>query len=233
MYFKEDFLLSFFIFLGLLLLLYFISRKSIQELYLLLVHIFRSKYISIVVLAIFFYPGTVIHELSHFIMAVLLRLRVYEFNLIPHNEGNTLRLGYVLFERKDPIRGIIVGIAPFLVGTILLWWLYGIHFFGNDSLGLQLTKSYLTFTLTSTMFSSKQDLVDLIYIIPIILLLTFGALYWSINIIKYITAIFHLEAVNNFMYAVTINSAISIFIHIVIILVCISIRRLLSIHYFI
>lgn len=231
--FFDEYLWLPFILLGILIALYFISRKSIQELYILLVHIFRNNHIAMIVLALLFYPGTVIHELSHFLMAVLLRLRVHEINLLPQKEGHYLKLGYVLFERKDAVRGLIVGIAPFLSGIALLWWLYNINFFVSGSVITQLIKSYLTFILTSTMFSSKQDLVDIMYIVPFVIITVFVALYWNINLLNYIVTISHLEAVNNFMYAVTINSAISLLIHIVTILICFSIRRILSIHYFI
>lgn len=63
-----------------------------------------------------FFPGTVIHELSHYFMAKILFVKTGEINLWPKQEGGYLTLGYVVIRKTDPLRSFLVGLAPFFVG---------------------------------------------------------------------------------------------------------------------
>jgi hypothetical protein len=69
------------------------------------------------------------------------------------------------------LRGILVGVAPFFGALFLFFGLSFFNLFPNKNLGLNIFLIYLIFTVSSLMFSSKQDLVDIVYLIPFILFL--------------------------------------------------------------
>jgi hypothetical protein len=67
--------------------------------------------------SLLFFPGVLLHETSHFLAALLLRVRTGHFSLMPQVLPNgTLRLGYVETARTDVVRDALIGTAPLLVG---------------------------------------------------------------------------------------------------------------------
>jgi len=67
------------------------------------------------------FPGVALHELSHAVTAVLLRVRVRRFSLRPRAvAGNKLQLGFVETDRSDVLRGSLIGAAPLLAGIGVL-----------------------------------------------------------------------------------------------------------------
>lgn len=101
-----------------------------------------------------FLPGTIIHELSHWIVAEVLQVRTGEISIFPDSstEDDTQRLGSVATEKTDPFRSFLIGLAPFITGILILiilgqllsqgwgiylWWqlaliIYGIIVIGNS-----------------------------------------------------------------------------------------------------
>ena len=72
------------------------------------------------VLFIFFLPGIIVHELSHFLMARLLGLRAGRFRVWPEVHRDGIGLGSVSVEQTDSLRSSLVGAAPLITGTALL-----------------------------------------------------------------------------------------------------------------
>jgi hypothetical protein len=105
-----------------------------------------------------------------------------EVSLFPHIEKNHIRLGHVLYRRhpSDVIRPIIVGIAPFFGAIGLLWVIQSFHLFPGVVWWQTLLFGYLILAITANMFSSKQDLVDLIYIVPVFLII--GAISYVLGV---------------------------------------------------
>ena len=75
-------------------------------------------------LALIFYfvivlPGVVIHELSHWLVAKALGVRVGKLSLGPSRKGRSRRvsLGSVRVGKVDPLRASLIGLAPLLGGT--------------------------------------------------------------------------------------------------------------------
>ncbi len=66
------------------------------------------------------FPGIVLHELSHYIMARLLGMRVGKFELGPKKRRNAIELGSVTVTSGGSARDSLVGLAPFLTGTVVL-----------------------------------------------------------------------------------------------------------------
>ncbi|MDH7476703.1 MAG: hypothetical protein QHH09_04595 [Microgenomates group bacterium] len=156
--------------------LYFFSRLTINEIfYFFRIFIKDEKTIAILV-ALLFFPGTIFHEMAHYFFALIMMLNVREIKLIPEFDNHQLKLGKVLYEKKDFVRGIIVGLAPIIFALVFFWWLAKFSLFPNKNLFLNIFFIYIIFVVSSTMFSSRQDLIDLIYIIPLFIILI-GLIY--------------------------------------------------------
>src|SRR5438045_1842305 len=108
------------IFLSELLILFFLSRLLTRNLSSLLYHTTRSQKATIYLMALLFFPGTVIHELSHAIMAGLLFVHTGHIELWPKLEGQHVKLGSVAIAHTDIFRRFLIGAAPFFFGTTLL-----------------------------------------------------------------------------------------------------------------
>lgn len=153
--------------LGQLMVIYFISRLAINEIFHVLRIFIKNDRLVFALVSIIFLPGTIIHELAHFFMATILFMRVHSLAIFPRMEHHYIKLGSVVYEKKDVFRGILVGIAPILVGLLVFYLVDFSKLFPNSNLYINIVITYLIFTISSTMFSSKQDLVDLIFIIPL------------------------------------------------------------------
>ena len=206
-----------FIYVGLFLLqliiLFFVSKVTITKLFQVLRLIFRHDKVVYSLIAFIFFPGTVIHELSHFMTALVLFLKVRDIHVFPEWEGQYLKLGRVYYEKKDVIRSILVGIAPVIVGLLLFWWLFNLHILQTSNLLLKIIVGWLIFILSTTMFSSKQDLIDVVYLIPIAVIIA-GVFYiFQIDLSDLVPWQLLLEATAGFVYAINIYLLISLGIH--------------------
>ncbi len=145
------------IFTLLLAVLSFLRQKLVYELAGTSLLLFRTSKPGIYLYSILVLPGTIIHELSHWLMAELLQVRTGQITILPElrTDSRDERLGSVATAKTDPFRGFLIGIAPFLTGMGLLivlgqllsnlwmagtiWWqialiCYGIMVLGNSML---------------------------------------------------------------------------------------------------
>lgn len=150
----------------LLFALYFISRQTANQIFHALRLFIKNEKSIFAIISFIFFPGTIIHEMAHFFMAIILMLKVRGITIFPTWEEGYIKLGSVVYEKGDYIRGVLVGIAPIIVGLLFFWWISAINVFPSNNTGLTISLGYLIFVISSTMFSSKQDLVDLIFLIP-------------------------------------------------------------------
>jgi hypothetical protein len=168
--------------LGLLLPLVILQRslhRQIQGIFLLST---RRPDLTMVLFSLIFFPGVLLHEGSHYIMALLLRVRTGAFSLLPRRmEDGRLRLGYVETASADPIREALIGAAPLIAGGLF------VAFAGARQMGLPMVWEaainsagtgletvfaalaalpqrpdfwlwfYLTFAVSSTMLPSSSD----------------------------------------------------------------------------
>lgn len=77
---------------------------------------------GVVLYSLLVLPGTIIHELSHWIVAEILQVRTGQITILPDlgGEQGRERLGSVATQKSDPIRGFLIGIAPFISGLLIL-----------------------------------------------------------------------------------------------------------------
>lgn len=166
----------FLVFIIQVLAIYFISKAVLNEMfYVLRLHLKQDRFVFILV-SLFFLPGTILHELAHFFMAAILMLRVRDLKIFPEFKQNYIKLGSVLYEKKDVLRSILVGIAPLFVAFLFFWVIAKFEFFPGKNIAINMLLSYLIFTVSSTMFSSKQDLIDAVFIIPLAIVMA-GVIY--------------------------------------------------------
>ena len=86
----------------------------------------RSKFLTYLLVA----PGTALHELSHWIMCIVLRVPTdlpVLFRPEKHEDGS-MTLGYVQHAKADPFRGALVAIAPVLLVPLLLLGIFVLLF---------------------------------------------------------------------------------------------------------
>lgn len=197
------------LFLTELLIIFFISKKLINNLSYLLLKITRSHKVTVTILSVLFLPGTIVHELSHLLVAGVLFVPVGEINLVPEVEGEQVKLGSVQIGQTDPFRRMLIGVAPLILGLSAV---IGLIYFNRDSLlhfsplWLTILVIYLIFQITNTMFSSKKDLEGALIFLGVIvtvIIIVILALYLTghmpdfnwINSLDY-------QGVNNFLTTV-------------------------------
>lgn len=147
------------IFLCELLLLFFLSRATSIALSKVLHSVTKSYNSTVKFLAVLYLPGTILHELAHLLMAGFLFVPVGDLEVIPKIDGNSVQLGSVQIAKTDPLRRMLIGVAPILfgLGAIFAIFYFFQMFFINPAwwqIGVLL---YVVFVLANTMFSSKKD----------------------------------------------------------------------------
>lgn len=170
----NQYLLWLLVILGPLLYLQRWLHKEIQGVFLLFTH--RTD-ITITLFSILFFPGVLLHELSHFVVARLLGVRTGQLSIIPRPlENGKIQLGYLETQRSDLLRDAIIGAAPLLAGSLFVAaaGLYRLNLnqiqindFDIDILieTLDIIYNspdfwlwfYLVFTISSTMMPSASD----------------------------------------------------------------------------
>jgi hypothetical protein len=225
----------------------FIQRhlhREIQSVFLLITH---RPDISLALFSLVFFPGVLIHEGSHFLMAHLLRVRTGGFSLIPKPlEDGRVQLGYVETVQADFLRDALIGLAPFLSGGLIVAWvgfnqlelqtlLAVVLRGGEGDVAAQLryiyTKDdfwlwfYLIVTISSTMLPSQSDRrawlpVGLVIGGLLGIGLLAGAGPWMAQNL--------LEPLNAVLRAISMVFAISLGVHLVLILPFLFLRRVLE-----
>lgn len=185
--------------LAALLPLLFLDRWVAQHLQGISRLIFRDPDAAGIVYALLVFPGLVVHEGSHWFMAGLLGVRVRRFSLFPQRQANgALQLGYVEIEKVDFVRAAFIGLAPMLVGVLLVL-LIGDYWLDLDLVGAALAQGdlwlalrnlqillrhadvwlglYLLFAISCTMWPSASDRQAWPALAVLVSLLTAGMLY--------------------------------------------------------
>lgn len=203
------------IFLVQVVALYIFSRAVVKQLYSFFDIFIKSQKLVFIMVSILYFPGTIIHEMSHFFAAIILFLNVKDIRIFPEFENDHIRLGSVSFEKKDFIRGILVGVAPIIFAMLIFFIIATNSLYPTSSFGLNILFGYLIFTISSTMFSSKKDIVDLIYVIPLAIILIGVIIYFGINVLDLFKSDFITKLTISFFEKVNFYLFFSLIINIV------------------
>lgn len=112
-------------------------------------------------LAILFLPGTFIHEFSHYLMCVILRVKVFRMSLLPKQmENNQIKMGVLEHAKTDFFKDSLIGASPFIFGNIILFT-FLLYFKSHNPFGLNwltVLVGFVVFQIGNTMLSSKKDM---------------------------------------------------------------------------
>lgn len=159
-----------------LIVLFFLSKKLIQNLYVFLFLITHNRPFAISIVTLVLFPGTVVHELSHLFTAEILGVRTGKLSLAPESiREPEIQAGMVMIAKTDPFRKTIIGLAPLLSGlaciSALAYWLIK----PDLSQYLLFVIMYLLFAISNSMFPSRQDMEGTPILFITIALLGIGA----------------------------------------------------------
>jgi hypothetical protein len=219
-------------------------HREIQAVFLILT---RNRQLTIGLFSVLFFPGVFLHELSHFLMAKVLRVPTRDFSFIPHSlPDGRVQMGYVETEKSDILRDSLIGLAPLISGTLFIVYaglnrlqidaILGLLTNGQlDLLWLEVQRLpqvndfyvwfYLAFTVSSTMMPSESDRhawlpLGLWVVVLFTLALFAGAGPWVLeNLAPFL---------NEFLGAVATLFGLSIALHLVLLLPTIIAHRLVS-----
>jgi hypothetical protein len=83
--------------------------------------------VAVWIFFLIFLPGTLVHELSHWLAATLLGVRTGRMVIWPQlKHDGSLWLGAIQVARADPLRSSLIGLAPLVSGSLLVT-LIGAH----------------------------------------------------------------------------------------------------------
>jgi len=157
--------------------LYILSGALTQAGFELLLRLTRSRTIAVTAVTLIVFPGTVIHELSHLFTAEILGVKTGKLTLVPENiREEEIKAGSVMIARSDPFRRYLIGLAPVVAGLVAVttlslgWGFWGV--WGNVGI------LYILFSVSSSMFSSKEDLKGFIPF-AVTLAIMIGAAYFA------------------------------------------------------
>ena len=151
-------------------------HREIQAVLLILT---RRADLTIALFSLIFFPGVLLHEMSHWVAAKLLGVRTGRFSLFPRPmDKGRLQMGYIETAETDWLRDALIGAAPLLAGGIFVAYA-GILRLGVGESWVQATPSnisssiqevlstysqpdfwlwfYLIFAVSSMMFPSASD----------------------------------------------------------------------------
>ncbi len=169
-------------------LVYFTQRFVSREISFLIQKLGGGKKQFVDFCSALFLPGTLLHEVSHFLMASALNVKTGDVKILPEfidiNEDPTqrIKMGSVQVAKMNPLQGFFVGFAPLITGIIFLVWmasLIGSFYFNKDYILLSVCL-YLFFTVANSFFPSKEDLQ---HTLPFtIIFLTLAVAAWFLGI---------------------------------------------------
>jgi hypothetical protein len=207
----------------------------------------RNPGLSMGIFSFIFLPGVFLHELSHFLMAKLLRVPTGRFSLLPQPlPDGRLQLGYVETSPADIIRDSLIGAAPLIAGTIfvaytavyqldmrILWDTFRNGQFNLFWMGVGALPRvpdfyvwfYLAFTVSSTMMPSQSDRhawLDLVVAVGVIfaVALIAGAGPWIMSNLA--------PRVSNFLSSVAVIFGLSAMVHGLLVLPVALIHKVLA-----
>lgn len=183
----------------------FLQRRLQRETQAVFLLLTRRGDVSLVLFSLLFFPGVLLHETSHFIMARVLGVRTGRFSLVPRPmQDGRLQLGFVETASSDLVRDALIGVSPLLSGGLFVAYAginpLGLTVFLHSSAYQDLQSFlgaisslpnrpdfwlwlYLTFAISSTMLPSASDRrawlpISIVVVLLFLVVLTSGVGPW-------------------------------------------------------
>lgn len=183
-------------FIALVVAISFVKQQTVNAIYHVSHRVSGKPHLGIWLYALLFFPGTVIHELSHFFAAEILQVKTGEIHLFPKREESYVTLGHVMVAKTDVIRSLLIGSAPFFVGVVALCAIVLFHFQGvrSEPFSFSLILSdffaafkdpltlfalYFMIVISHAMFLSENDRKEILFV-PVALVF-FGILFYLLK----------------------------------------------------
>ena len=184
-----------------LILLFFLSRFVTKTISQFLYNITKSEHAAVGFMALLFFPGTLLHELSHFFMAILCFVHVGTIEFMPKIRGDSVKLGSVEIGKTDPFRRVLIGLAPVLVGLLCIF--SAVYYFSTFPwhpwfLNI-IVLLYVIFEIGNTMFSSKKDVEGLIPLVIVSLIFFLAGYFLGFRIPAFVIAYFTSDSIIRFL----------------------------------
>lgn len=172
-------------FIVLVVALSFLRERLVYELSGSSLLLFHSTKPGIYLYSLLVLPGTILHELSHWLMAEILQVRTGTITVLPEltGQGREERLGSVATAKSDPFRGFFIGVAPFITGIFLLLVLGQLllTLWDQGAVWWQLALIiYSVMVLGNSMLISRADRATWPFIFLFLLLLLFLRYYFAL-----------------------------------------------------
>lgn len=155
------------------------SQRFVTQQFSRLIHKFGGGQNTVVWLySLIFLPGTLIHEVSHLLMAAATGARTGQVTIFPEfiedimeeKHDKHVRLGSVQVQRMNPVQGFLVGFAPFIIGLALMVWLAALiqsNFNTTNYLAIVI-ETFLFVNISNSLFPSWEDIKQTLPLIVIL-----------------------------------------------------------------
>ena len=156
-----------------------VTRDIFRDVYTFLKRVAKPN-IASAIMAIAYWPGTLLHEISHAFAALLVGAKMHKIHFLPEYSDGHIVMGTAEISRLGPIRRVFAGVAPFAVGIAAL---LGLTYLLDhaSSLLLQSLIALALFQVSNNMFLSEADLE---YFFPLILFIAtaiIAAIVWAMT----------------------------------------------------
>lgn len=211
-------------------ILFFLSGFFINSIFNIVLKLTKSKFLSVYLIFILFLPGVLVHELSHYIFAKILRVGAGNIRLLPELFEGDLRLGSIDVAETDLLRRTIIGISPLISGTLIIVGLPLFFLISDNSRTVTYPQIFIflfvVFEIGNTMFSSRKDMqgVGKLIILTVLLFVCLHTI--GISVLAFVGPIFLSGKIMNFIKTSSVFLSIPLVLDLILVILVRLIQKI-------